>query len=101
MAGYAQAGAREREEARDGLDVRESDLMGGGDDFATIKARMTHSREKRESAKEERLRELQQRETQKTADFYTALGVDLGKGPIRIAPRPELAEAQNRSSVTK
>lgn len=36
-AGFREA-AREREDARDGLDMRESDIMGGGDDFARCRS---------------------------------------------------------------
>jgi hypothetical protein len=83
------AAAREREEGRDGLDLSESFTMGGGDDFQSMKARMSAGRNRREEAKEQRLQELQMKDKQRSEDFMSQLGVDLSKGPIRIAPRKE------------
>lgn len=81
------AAAREREEARDGLDLPDSVVMGGGDDFEAMRARMNRGKDAREAQRIERVRELQEREQQKQASFMAQLGVDLSRGPIRIAPR--------------
>ncbi len=88
---------------KDGLDMRESDVMGGGDDFERLvllflhlvivslsrvnyifstKMRLNRGREHRENQKMDRLRELQAKEDQKNASFMLQLGVDLSKGEL-------------------
>lgn len=81
------AAAREREDARDGLDLPESVVMGGGDDFEAARARISKGKSARDTQRAERLSELQEREQQKQATFMAQLGVDLSRGPIKIAPR--------------
>jgi len=83
------AAAREREDQRDGLDLPESVVMGlgGEDDFQATLARMNKGKSTRDAQRAERLSELQEREQQKQATFMAQLGVDLLKGPIKIAPR--------------
>mmetsp|Transcript_13375 Transcript_13375/g.13439 ORF Transcript_13375/g.13439 Transcript_13375/m.13439 type:complete len:231 (-) Transcript_13375:104-796(-) len=79
--------AREREDNQDGLDMKESDVFGGGDDFHSMKARMAHSQQRRQDRQQDRARELQEKEQERTANFMSQLGVDLSKGPIKILPR--------------
>jgi len=79
--------ARDADDGRDGLDLRESDVLGGGDDFESAKARMARSQQFRIEKKQERVRELQEKEQERAAHFMSQLGVDLSKGPIRIQPR--------------
>ena len=45
------AAAREREDAADGLDMRESDIMGGGDGFQERLARAKMGQQRRQAAK--------------------------------------------------
>lgn len=79
--------AQDREDSRDGLNLKESDIMGGGDDFASVKARFDRNKEKKESEKMERIRELQERDQERQRNFMSQLGVDFSHGPIKIAPR--------------
>jgi len=81
------AAAREREENRDGLNMPEQEVMGGGDDFMSVRERIERGKRIRESKKQERLHEIQEREDKKQANFLSNLGIDLSKGPITIAPR--------------
>ena len=45
------AAARAREDAADGLDMKEADTMGGGDSFRDALARTKHSQKRRQTAK--------------------------------------------------
>ena len=45
------AAARAREDAADGLDMKEADTMGGGDSFRDALARTKHGQKRRQTAK--------------------------------------------------
>lgn len=45
------AAAKEREDAADGLDMKESDTMGGSDSFRETLARAQHGKQRRQMAK--------------------------------------------------
>lgn len=45
------AAARAREDAADGLDMKEADTMGGGDSFHETLARAKHGKQRRQTAK--------------------------------------------------
>lgn len=81
--------AADKEDGIDGLNMSESVTMGGGDDFASVKARMERGKERREEKKFERIRELKERDAERQQNFMAQLGVDLSAGPIRIAPRTD------------
>ncbi len=49
------AAAKAREDAADGLDMREADTMGGGDSFHETLARAKHGKQRRQAAKTVRL----------------------------------------------
>ncbi|CAM9978655.1 unnamed protein product [Choristocarpus tenellus] len=82
------AAAREREEGRDGLDMREADTMGGGDGFQEHIARSQASRERREAAKQDRLSSLAAKEEEKRAAFLAQMGIKPGQ-KITIRPRSD------------
>ena len=76
---------RERD---DGLDMEESVTFGGGDDFASAKARIERSNQMKFARKEERLQQLIQKDQEKQANWMSMLGVDLkSTQKIQIAPR--------------
>ena len=76
---------RERD---DGLDMDESVTFGGGDDFASAKARIERINQMKHGKKEERLQELLQKDQEKQAHWMSMLGVDLNSAKkIQIAPR--------------
>lgn len=50
------AAARAREDAADGLDMKEADTMGGGDSFRDAMARTKHGQKRRQTAKTVRVR---------------------------------------------
>lgn len=52
MGARTHAAAKEREDAADGLDMRETDTMGGGDNFQEMLAFSKNNRQRRETAKE-------------------------------------------------
>ena len=79
--------AKEKEEDRDGLNMDEQFIMGGGDDFESTKARLNRNKDFRNQQKSEHIKELMEKEKLKTANFMSQLGVDLTKGPIKIQPR--------------
>lgn len=79
--------AADREAGRDGMELSEDVTMGGGDDFASVRARLLKGKQRKEEQKQDRLRELQDKERDKTDNFMKQLGIDFSKGPIKIQPR--------------
>ncbi|CAM9730059.1 unnamed protein product [Ascophyllum nodosum] len=80
------AAAREREDAADGLDMRESDIMGGGDGFQERLARAKMGQQRRQAAKTEHLQGLAAKEAEKRAAFMAQMGLKAGQ-KITIQPR--------------
>jgi hypothetical protein len=80
--------AADKDNARDGLDLSEADTFGGGDDFASAKARMARGKDIRDNKRGDRLKELQDREQHRQAEAMQQLGIDFTLGKkIVIAPR--------------
>lgn len=81
------AASQAAEDGRDGLDVSEKVTMGGGDDFEAVKARMRRGAAMRDQKKNDRARELLEKEQDRNQNFLAQIGVDLSQGPIKIRPR--------------
>jgi hypothetical protein len=86
------ASARDREDMGGGVELGDADLYGGSsNDFAAALARKRQHKSKRETEKEARVAELQQKETDRQAAMLKALGLT-GIKPgqkITIAPRKD------------
>ncbi|CAM9441771.1 unnamed protein product [Ectocarpus sp. 12 AP-2014] len=80
------AAAKEREDAADGLDMKESDTMGGSDSFRETLARTQHGKQRRQMAKTEHLQGLAAKEEEKRAAFMAQMGLKAGQ-KITIQPR--------------
>ncbi|CAM9777921.1 unnamed protein product, partial [Ectocarpus sp. 8 AP-2014] len=80
------AAAKEREDAADGLDMKESDTMGGSDSFRETLARAQHGKQRRQMAKTEHLQGLAAKEEEKRAAFMAQMGLKAGQ-KITIQPR--------------
>ncbi|CAN0140356.1 unnamed protein product, partial [Ectocarpus fasciculatus] len=78
------AAAKEREDAADGLDMKESDTMGGSDSFRETLARAQHGKQRRQMAKT--VRGLAAKEEEKRAAFMAQMGLKAGQ-KITIQPR--------------
>ncbi|CAM9991426.1 unnamed protein product [Laminaria digitata] len=82
------AAARAREDAADGLDMKEADTMGGGDSFRDAMARTKHGQKRRQTAKTEHLQGLAAKEAEKRAAFMAQMGLKVGQ-KITIQPRKD------------
>eukprot|EP00904_Undaria_pinnatifida_P004485 jgi/Undpi1/14037/HiC_scaffold_9.g03688.m1 len=82
------AAAKAREDAADGLDMKESDTMGGGDSFRDALARTKHGQKRRQMAKTEHLQGLAAKEEEKRAAFMAQMGLKVGQ-KITIQPRKD------------
>ncbi|CAN0165894.1 unnamed protein product [Scytosiphon promiscuus] len=80
------AAARAREDAADGLDMKESDTMGGSDSFQETLARAKYGKQRRQTAKTEHLQGLAAKEAEKRAAFMAQMGLKAGQ-KITIQPR--------------
>ncbi|CAM9290787.1 unnamed protein product [Pylaiella littoralis] len=80
------AAAKAREDAADGLDMKEADTMGGGDSFHEMMARSKHGKQRRQTAKTEHLQGLAAKEAEKRAAFMAQMGLKAGQ-KITIQPR--------------
>ncbi|CAM9856209.1 unnamed protein product [Discosporangium mesarthrocarpum] len=82
------ASAREREEGRDGLDMREADVMGGGDGFQERLAREKALRHRRGTVAQARLSSLAAQEDERRLAFMAQMGIKAGQ-KITIQPRKD------------
>ena len=91
MGAKLHAGARERDAARDGLEMSESVTMGGGgsDDFRAALARREYGRSRKAEAKHQRLTELQSKESERMQKFKEEMGLQGVTQKIQIAPRQD------------
>ncbi|CAK4535241.1 unnamed protein product [Aphanomyces euteiches] len=87
VAAAVHGAARERDDAKDGLNLSDDFLMGGSDDFQARLQRRKQAQDRKHEEMQQRVAAAQDAEAARMQKFLADMGIQPGQDRITIAPR--------------